>query len=101
MLALRAALARRSAITLRALASTPAPTPAEAALEAKLRAALPGAQAVTVRDSSGGCGTMYTLDVTAAEFTGTSTVTAHKLVTRALKEDITDWHGYTLTTRAP
>lgn len=114
MLALRAALGRHTARTARALSASttttpsartlststpPPPTAAEAALEAKLRAALPGAKTVTVKDSSGGCGTMYEIAVVAAEFGGKSTVAAHKMVTAALKDDIAAWHGFHLTTK--
>lgn len=99
-----AALRRHSRPPLRALSSStpppPPPSAAEAALEAKLRAALPGATTVVVRDASGGCGTMYAIDVAAAEFRGVTTVKAHKMVTGALKDDVPAWHGFHLTTKA-
>lgn len=93
------ALARARPALARAASSTPPPSPAEAALEAQLRAALPGATAVTVRDTSGGCGTMYSIDVAAAEFEGKPTVKQHQLVTAALREAVPTWHGFQLTTR--
>lgn len=49
-------------------AAVDAETEVERSIAAKVVAGLPGAQRVAVRDTSGGCGSMYSLEVVAAEF---------------------------------
>lgn len=75
-------------------------TEAESAIQQKLRNAL-SVKEVNVRDSSGGCGTMFEIKVVAEEFQNKSIVQQHKTVTKVLKEDISQWHGFTLLTSAP
>eukprot|EP00192_Tetraselmis_astigmatica_P016915 CAMPEP_0117666036 /NCGR_PEP_ID=MMETSP0804-20121206/10145_1 /TAXON_ID=1074897 /ORGANISM="Tetraselmis astigmatica, Strain CCMP880" /LENGTH=100 /DNA_ID=CAMNT_0005473521 /DNA_START=126 /DNA_END=425 /DNA_ORIENTATION=- len=67
------------------------PTAAEKELEEKLLSSLASAK-VEVRDMSGGCGTMYKIDVESESFKGMGTVKQHQLVTKILKEDIPQWH---------
>lgn len=75
-------------------------TPAEEELEAKLLQQLP-AVAAEVKDMSGGCGTMYKISVKSDAFKGIGVVKQHQLVTKLLKEDIAQWHGFTLDTAVP
>ena len=72
----------------------------ESAIEAKLHKALT-VKDVNVRDTSGGCGTMFEIRVTAEEFRSKSIVQQHKIVTKALQSDISQWHGFTLLTSSP
>lgn len=75
-------------------------TETESAIQQKLHDAL-SVKEVNVRDTSGGCGTMFEIKIVADEFEGKSIVQQHKAVTKALKEDISQWHGFTLLTSAP
>lgn len=50
-------------------------------------------------DTSGGCGTMFHIDVESETFIEMSTVKQHKLITDILKDDIASWHGFTMKTR--
>eukprot|EP00879_Flechtneria_rotunda_P008987 GHRR01009410.1.p2 GENE.GHRR01009410.1~~GHRR01009410.1.p2 ORF type:complete len:103 (+),score=25.10 GHRR01009410.1:241-549(+) len=59
------------------------------------------AKSVRVADTSGGCGAMYSIEVVADEFAGKSIVKQHQLVTKLLKDDIAQWHGFQLVTKAP
>ncbi|OQO13765.1 hypothetical protein B0A48_01996 [Cryoendolithus antarcticus] len=54
-----------------------------------------------VQDVSGGCGSMYALDVVSAEFAGLPIVKQHRLVTKVLGEEIKKWHGVQMKTKAP
>lgn len=67
------------------------------AIAAKLEG---GAERVAVRDTSGGCGSMYTIEVSSPAFEGLSTVKQHQRVTRALGEEVGKWHGFQLVTSA-
>jgi stress-induced morphogen len=75
-------------------------TAAEMELETKLIQDLPAAQA-EVKDVSGGCGTMYHINVVSDVFQGLGIVKQHQLVTKLLKEEIAQWHGFKLNTSAP
>ena len=75
-------------------------TDTESAIEQKLQKAL-SVQHVEVRDTSGGCGTMFQIRLVAQEFQNKSIVQQHKVVTKVLKDDISQWHGFTLLTSAP
>ncbi|EGG19369.1 bolA family protein [Cavenderia fasciculata] len=52
-----------------------------------------------VLDMSGGCGSMYRIEVESHEFKGKSTLQQHKRVNQLLKEVIPSLHGLTLFTR--
>lgn len=56
---------------------------------------------IRVADTSGGCGAMYSIEVVSEEFAGISIVKQHQLVTRLLKDEISQWHGFQLVTKAP
>lgn len=72
----------------------------EAAIQEKLQNALT-VKDVKVRDTSGGCGTMFEIQLSAEEFRNKSIVQQHKVVTKVLQDDISQWHGFTLLTSAP
>ena len=72
-------------------------------VEAKIKAILQEQFAPTlldVTDTSGGCGAMFNIIVESPQFTGKSLVASHKMVTKALKAEIKEMHGLTLTTKA-
>ncbi|KAH9827760.1 bola-like protein [Teratosphaeria destructans] len=54
-----------------------------------------------VQDVSGGCGSMYALDIVSERFRGLSVIQQHRLVNRVLGEEIKGWHGLQLKTKAP
>ncbi|KAG9998830.1 hypothetical protein KCU78_g16231, partial [Aureobasidium melanogenum] len=53
-----------------------------------------------VQDVSGGCGSMYALDIVSAKFKGMSVIKQHRLVNAVLKDEIKGWHGVQLKTKA-
>ncbi|KAJ3089004.1 hypothetical protein HK102_007422 [Quaeritorhiza haematococci] len=53
-----------------------------------------------VKDISGGCGSMYAVDIASKKFKGLNLVKQHRLVTEVLKEDIKDMHGIQIKTTA-
>jgi stress-induced morphogen len=54
-----------------------------------------------VQDVSGGCGSMYALDIVSEQFKGLTTIKQHRLVNQVLGEDIKKWHGVQMKTKAP
>ena len=52
-----------------------------------------------VEDISGGCGSMYKIEVESPLFRGKGLVAQHRIVKDALKKEIADMHGLTLHTR--
>jgi len=56
---------------------------------------------VQVQDISGGCGSMYGLEIVSPKFTGLTVIKQHKLVNKVLEEEIKGWHGVQLKTNAP
>lgn len=55
---------------------------------------------VDVEDISGGCGSMYRVEVESPKFKGVSLVKQHRMVNEVLKGDISEMHGLTINTRA-
>jgi len=53
-----------------------------------------------VRDTSGGCGAMFSIAVVSPKFAGKSLVAQHRLVTDAIRKEIAAMHGLTITTKA-
>lgn len=53
-----------------------------------------------VQDISGGCGSMYALEIESAKFKGLPVIKQHKLVNAILAEEIKSWHGVQLRTKA-
>lgn len=84
--------------------STPTPSPpdylneAELQIYNKLSAALQPTK-LEVQDISGGCGSMYGLDIVSGRFAGLSVIKQHKMVNEVLKEEIKGWHGVQLKTK--
>ncbi|KAK5118272.1 hypothetical protein LTR62_002785 [Meristemomyces frigidus] len=54
-----------------------------------------------VQDISGGCGSMYALDIVSEHFKGLPVIKQHRLVNKVLEGDIKTWHGVQLKTKAP
>lgn len=53
-----------------------------------------------VQDISGGCGSMYALEIESPMFKGLTVIKQHKMVNAVLKEEIQSWHGVQLRTKA-
>lgn len=62
------------------------------------RAKVEASKAV-VQDISGGCGSMYKIEIESPLFRGKGLVAQHRMVKDALKAEIADMHGLTLHTR--
>ncbi|KAK5006441.1 hypothetical protein LTR28_006486 [Elasticomyces elasticus] len=60
-----------------------------------------GARRESVQDISGGCGSMYGIEVVSAQFKGMPVIKQHRLVNKILGEEIKKWHGIQLKTRTP
>lgn len=54
-----------------------------------------------VQDVSGGCGSMYALDIVSEQFKGLPIVKQHRLVNSILGEEIKKWHGVQMKTKSP
>lgn len=54
---------------------------------------------LSVKDVSGGCGSMYSIHITSERFNNLPIVRQHQMVNEFLKEDIAKWHGIQLTTK--
>ncbi|KAF2751454.1 bola-like protein [Sporormia fimetaria CBS 119925] len=64
----------------------------------KIRAELDPVK-LEVQDISGGCGSMYALEIVSPKFKGLTIVKQHKLVNSILADEIKSWHGVQLRTR--
>lgn len=69
-------------------------TAGEKLLEGKLLALKP--RVLEVKDISGGCGSMYQIDIQSDAFKGLSTLKQHRKIQEILKEDIKAMHGITI-----
>lgn len=72
-------------------------TAEERALYDKLSAQLAPTR-LQVHDISGGCGSMYAIDIASAAFNGKSMINQHRLVNETLKAEIKAMHGLQLKT---
>jgi stress-induced morphogen len=97
----------RSSISIRQYSSPAAPLEPPADLDDKERAvfeqlveSLQPAELV-VRDVSGGCGSMYAIEVASEKFRGLGMLAQQRLVNQILKSEIGGWHGVQLKTRVP
>ena len=54
-----------------------------------------------VQDISGGCGSMYGIEIVSEKFRGMGMLKQQRLVNQVLGEEIKSWHGVQLRTRAP
>jgi stress-induced morphogen len=55
---------------------------------------------IQVQDISGGCGSMYAIQIESTKFKGLSVIKQHKMVNEVLKDEIKSWHGVQLRTKA-
>ncbi|GAX77886.1 hypothetical protein CEUSTIGMA_g5328.t1 [Chlamydomonas eustigma] len=85
----------------RFIATISAASEIEKKIAQKLSSNIAGASSIVVQDTSGGCGSFYKIEIVAPEFRGQSVVKQHQLVHKILKEEMADWHGLNLTTKAP
>ena len=100
----------------RAYSSAPAPTPSSASPSALEKpdflddaeswiwdtlAAEFGPVEMSVRDVSGGCGSMYAIDITSAKFRGAGMLKQQRMVNAVLGDKVKEWHGLQLRTKAP
>lgn len=56
---------------------------------------------LSVRDISGGCGSMYGIEISSERFRGANMLKQQRMVNGALGELIKGWHGVQLKTRVP
>ncbi|KAI8984317.1 bola protein [Mycotypha africana] len=92
----------RSSVLKRAYSSTGAETnmtAREKAIHSKLTAAL-SPHKLRVVDISGGCGSMYAIDIASKQFEGSTIIKQHRLVNDILKDEIKEMHGIQLRTSA-
>lgn len=54
---------------------------------------------LSVKDISGGCGSMYSIHITSEKFDNLPIFKQHQMVNEFLKEDIAKWHGIQLITK--
>jgi stress-induced morphogen len=75
-------------------------SPAESSIAALLASKL-NPTSLLVQDISGGCGSMYAIDITSAAFRGLNMLQQQRLVNGALGELVKEWHGVQIRTRVP
>ncbi|KAK1249647.1 hypothetical protein MKX08_009650 [Trichoderma sp. CBMAI-0020] len=75
-------------------------TPAESSIAALLASKLQPS-ALLVQDISGGCGSMYAIDITSSAFKGLNMLKQQRLVNGALGDLVKEWHGVQIRTRVP
>ena len=73
---------------------------AESAIAAILQSALSPTQ-LLVQDISGGCGSMYAIDITSPKFKGQTILKQQRMVNAALGDVIKGWHGVQIRTKVP
>ncbi|KAL2128467.1 hypothetical protein VTI74DRAFT_9136 [Chaetomium olivicolor] len=56
---------------------------------------------LVVQDISGGCGSMYGIEISSEKFRGLTMLKQQRLVNAALGDLMKEWHGVQLKTRAP
>ena len=56
---------------------------------------------LVVRDVSGGCGSMYAIEVASEHFRGLGMLAQQRLVNKVLQSEIGGWHGVQIKTRVP
>ncbi|KAH9989300.1 bola-like protein [Xylariaceae sp. FL0662B] len=54
-----------------------------------------------VQDISGGCGTMYGIEIASAKFQGTTMLKQQRMVNAVLGDRMKRWHGVQLRTKVP
>ena len=81
--------------------SSMSPTESEIASSLSSHDALRPISSVLVKDVSGGCGSMYAIDVASAQFKGKGLLAQQRLVTKALGDRVKEWHGVQIRTSVP
>ena len=56
---------------------------------------------LSVRDISGGCGSMYGIEISSEKFRGANMLKQQRMVNATLGELVKSWHGVQLKTRVP
>ncbi|KAJ1334998.1 BolA-like protein 3 [Microdochium nivale] len=56
---------------------------------------------LSVKDISGGCGSMYGIEIASEKFRGANMLKQQRMVNAALGEQIKGWHGVQLRTKVP
>lgn len=56
---------------------------------------------LVVQDISGGCGSMYGIEISSDRFRGLGVLKQQRMVNSALADLMKGWHGVQLRTRAP
>jgi BolA-like protein 3 len=56
---------------------------------------------LSVRDVSGGCGSMYAIEITSHRFRGANMLKQQRMVNAELVDLMKEWHGVQLRTKAP
>ncbi|XP_072168843.1 bolA-like protein 3 [Diadema setosum] len=90
-----------AALRPRALSGVSPITEGEQKIKQVLQEKFPEATSIEVEDISGGCGAMYQVHVESTEFQGKRTVQQHKMVNKALSEEVKQMHGLRITTTVP
>lgn len=100
---------RAIASTRRLFSNTPLPpqnddpspmSPAESAIADLLIAKL-SPTSILVQDVSGGCGSMYAIEITSHAFRGQSLLKQQRMVNDALGDVVKSWHGLQIRTSVP
>ncbi|KAI1124766.1 bola-like protein [Nemania abortiva] len=73
---------------------------AESAIWDKLTAEFSPTE-LMVQDISGGCGSMYGIEITSEKFRGANMLKQQRMVNAVLGEEMKSWHGVQLRTRIP
>ncbi|KAI1443385.1 bola-like protein [Annulohypoxylon stygium] len=56
---------------------------------------------LTVQDISGGCGSMYAIEIASEKFRGANMLKQQRMVNAVLGEQMKNWHGVQLRTKVP
>lgn len=83
-----------------AAAETPSMTDAEAAI-AQLLVDKLSPEEILVQDVSGGCGSMYAIEISAEAFRGQTILKQQRMVNAALGDVVKTWHGVQIRTKVP
>ncbi|KEY73554.1 hypothetical protein S7711_03712 [Stachybotrys chartarum IBT 7711] len=79
----------------------PVMSPAETLIADVLREKLAPTTELLVQDVSGGCGSMYAIEIASAQFKGLTMLKQQRLVNAALGDMVKGWHGVQIRTKVP
>lgn len=88
------------AFSAEACSTDPAAEPADVVIHRALTAAFAPAKLV-VKDTSGGCGAFFNIQIVSEQFAGKTPLARHRMVQAAIKENIKNMHGLTIAAFAP